>query len=291
MSGWYVQHAAFPRADALSEALWSPTAKRNWQGFLPRLAVQMSRYRHQGIGASDGAFAVDFAPEGGRNAALASGEAKVTLTNQVRYGTIRYTLDGSTPTAASPAYKTPLALHFGQTVQATAFTPEGQVLSGPSGYDFSESALRTRVSQELTACGNGALGLRAPLTADSPAKSPVYNIDIFNSCWIYPEIRRDGVTTISIDMARLARNYGLAGDAFKVITHPRQTPYGELVIYRDICEGAEEARIVLSNPATSPNTATVTANLPPLTGNHALCLMFTAPLDGPYYAIDKITLN
>jgi hexosaminidase len=75
------------------------------------------------------------------------------------------------------------------------------------------------------------------------------------------------------------------------MTHPRQTPYGELVVYRDTCEGAEEARIVLSNPANSPNTATVTAALPPVVGNHALCLMFTAPLDGPYYAIDKITLN
>ncbi len=291
LSGWYVQHAAFPRADALSETLWSPASKRDWKGFLARLSVQMARYRHQNFGAADSAFAVAFTPEGGRNAALAAGKAKVTLANQVDFGVVRYTLDGSAPTSRSPVYRQPLDLAFGQTVTAAAFSTDGLELAAPRRYDFSAAALRTTVSQEMTACGKSFLGLRAPLTSDSPAKAPAYNIDIFNACWMVPETRRDGITGISVDIARLARNYGLAGDAVKVITQPRSTPYGELVVHRDTCDGPEEARIALTNPATTPAQLTLKANLPAANGNHAQCLIFTAPLDGPYYAVGSVQLT
>ncbi|ESQ82519.1 hypothetical protein AEAC466_16775 [Asticcacaulis sp. AC466] len=291
MSGWYVQHAAFPRTDALAETLWSPKSTRNWKSFLTRLPVQMVRYRQQNIGASDAAFAVDFTTVDGRNVALASGKAKLALSNQVASGVIRYTLDGSEPTASSKVYNKPIDVTLGQTVIATAFTKDDLKLAGPDRYDFTAASLLTRTSQELTACGKGALGLRTPLTPDSPAKAPVYNIDIFDSCWMYPEVRRDGVTSVTIDIARLARNYGLANEASKVLTHPRNTPFGELVVYRDTCAGAEEARIPLTNPATTPNVTTLNATLPSVTGDHALCLIFTAPLDGPYYAIDTVRLN
>ena len=59
-SNWYLQHATFPRIDALSEAVWTPPSKMNWAGFLARLPAQMQRYKRQGIAAADVAFAVDF---------------------------------------------------------------------------------------------------------------------------------------------------------------------------------------------------------------------------------------
>ena len=291
MSGWYVQHAAFPRADALAEALWSPAGKRDWTGFLNRLSVQMVRYRQQSIGASDGAFAVDFAPAEGVDKALATGTAHLTLSNQAGYGVVRYTLDGSEPTAKSPVYAKPLDVKFGATVAASVYSPSGLLLAAPHRYVFSADSLLTRTSQGLTACGTGYLGLRAPLIVDSPITKPVYSLDTSNSCWIYPQTRRDGVISLTVDMARLARNYALAGDAVNVLTHTRVTPYGELVVYRDTCDGLEEARIPLANPAVSPNRATLTASLPAATGDHALCLLFTAPLDGPIYAIDTVKLN
>jgi hexosaminidase len=99
------------------------------------------------------------------------------------------------------------------------------------------------------------------------------------------------VVSLTVDYARLARNYGLANDAYKVRTQPRLTPYGELVIRRDGCDGPEEARVPLTDPATSPNTGKLTALLPAATGEHAMCLIFTAPIDGPYYAIGSVKLN
>ena len=184
-----------------------------------------------------------------------------------------------------------LTVTVGQTVQARAFTRDGLALAETDRYALTTDTLLTRVSQELQACGDGALGMRMPLTPDSPAKAPVYNVDIFNACWTYPAVRRDGVVSVTVDYARLARNYGLANEAFKVRLQPRQTPYGELVIHRDGCDGEVEARIPLTDPATSPKTGTLTANLPAVTGEHALCLIFTAPIDGPYYAIGSVKLN
>ncbi|MGH8091456.1 MAG: family 20 glycosylhydrolase, partial [Rudaea sp.] len=52
-----VEHAAFPRAAALAEVLWSPSSRRDWQGFLSRLPEQFGRYRAFGIAYADSVFA------------------------------------------------------------------------------------------------------------------------------------------------------------------------------------------------------------------------------------------
>jgi hexosaminidase len=39
-----VEYMIFPRADALSEVLWSPKSVRNWQNFQERLPYQLKRY-------------------------------------------------------------------------------------------------------------------------------------------------------------------------------------------------------------------------------------------------------
>ena len=52
-----VEHAAFPRAAALAEALWSPDSRRDWPGFLSRLPQQFARYRRFGIAYADSVFA------------------------------------------------------------------------------------------------------------------------------------------------------------------------------------------------------------------------------------------
>ena len=97
LSDWYLQHAAFPRVDALSESVWTQPSRMSWAGFLKRLPAQMQRYRRQAIAAADSAFAVDFEVVGGRNAAVENGGGAVMLVNQTAFGTIRYTLDGSEP--------------------------------------------------------------------------------------------------------------------------------------------------------------------------------------------------
>jgi hexosaminidase len=119
---------------------------------------------------------------------------------------------------------------------------------------------------------------------------PAYDIDIFHMCHVYPRARLTGIASVRVDIARLARNYGLANDQAKVKQYPAKTPFGELVVVEDGCQGAEVARIALTDPATTPNRRTLTAPLPSGDGVHDLCFMFTAPISGPFYAIDTVTL-
>ncbi|MDZ5645757.1 family 20 glycosylhydrolase [Nitrospirillum sp. BR 11828] len=291
MSPWHVTHAVYPRMDALAEGLWSPKDKRDWRGFLDRLPAQLARYRHLGVDAADSAFAVDFTVEGGANAALAAGTATVALSNQAGVGTIRYTTDGSTPTSASTRYEAPLHLTLPATLNAMVFSEAGQVLAAPRRYELTAEALRTRQSGELQACPQGEMGLRVPLTPDATTKGPVFNVNLFDACWVYPKARLDGVTTLTVNAARLARNYGLAHDAVKVRSHPATTPNGELVVHMDGCDGPAAATVPLPSPATAPQQFPLTAHLPATTGERDLCLMYTAPIQGPLYAIGSVSLR
>lgn len=289
LSPWYVQHAAFPRVAALAETVWTQPSSKTWAGFLERLPAQMQRYRRQGIAAADAAFAVDFQLADGRNAALRSGGGAVTLVNQTAFGNIHYTLDGSEPGPQAMLYEAPLDLELGTQVRAAAFSDDGLPLAEPRTYDLSADALRTRSSNQLRACGD--FGLRMPLTPNSPATSPVYDVDLFYSCYIYPDALLDTVTSLEVDIGRLARNYGLAHEKDKVKSYPSQTAFGELVVYSERCEtGAELARVALPEPAKSDNRQKLRIPLANPSGEQDLCFIFTAPTDGPLYAIDSVKL-
>jgi len=58
-----LEHAAFPRAAALAEALWSPPAVRRWDDFRARLPAQMQRYRRAQIAAAESEFAAPIAAD------------------------------------------------------------------------------------------------------------------------------------------------------------------------------------------------------------------------------------
>ena len=58
-----VEHAAFPRLDALAEALWSPKAARDWTGFTQRLAPEIGRQRAMGVHVADGGMSRAHAPQ------------------------------------------------------------------------------------------------------------------------------------------------------------------------------------------------------------------------------------
>jgi hexosaminidase len=291
LSEWYLQHAAFPRVDALSEAVWTAPARMSWSGFLERLAVQMQRYHRQSIAAADSAFAVDFEVAGGRNAAIRAGGGAVMLVNQAGFGAIHYTLDGSEPDLGTKLYKEPLRLTLGATIKAAAFTDAGLPLAEARTYQFSADTLLTRSSNQLQACPGDNLRLRLPLTPDSPATAPVYDVDLLQSCYVYPKAPLSGVAGLRFDIARLARNFGLANRKNQVKSYPARTRHGELVVYQDRCEsGPELARVALPDPATSQARQPLESAVASTVGEHDLCLMFTAPVKGPLYAIDAVKL-
>jgi hexosaminidase len=47
----------------------------------------------------------------------------------------------------------------------------------------------------------------------------------------------------------------------------------------------------LPDPAHNARNFTLNAALPAQQGEHALCLIYTAPIDGALYAIDQVSLT
>ncbi|CAM5445160.1 beta-N-acetylhexosaminidase [Rhodanobacter lindaniclasticus] len=284
----HVAHAAFPRLDALAEVAWSPQASRDWPGFLARLPAQLARYRAQGIGYADGAFAVDIATD--RNLALATGRATVTLANQAGFGAIHYTLDGSVPTPASPHYDAPFTVTLPATVRAASFVADGSALAAPRERVLDRAALRSLPGNTLPNCPGSDFRLRLQPMPDATSTEPVYAVNVFDSCQQFPATRMDGVAAIHVDAVRLPRNFALAHEQKLVVSRPHATPFGELVVHADRCDGPVLASMPLPDPAHSPRRFQLDAKLPARTGEHGLCLIYTAPIDGALYALERVSL-
>jgi hexosaminidase len=289
-----LQHLLFPRAAAIAELGWTPKDRRDFAGFLPRVDAQARRWRRAGVEVADSAFAVGFALAGTRGEALRGNRATVSLATQAPYGTIRYTTDGSVPTAASRAYAAPLTVQPGAQIRAAAFRPDGSATAEPRLFDTARSALLARTASEMVACPKGALGLRVPLTADATGNAPVFNVNLFDTCTVYPAAPLDVAGGFTVEVARLPRNYGLAHDYKAVREHYNVTPYGELVVTaRCTGKGAKPvvaATFALPDPRTAPQRYTFKGALPKGAGDSDLCFQFTSPLSDPFYAVERVQL-
>ena len=103
-----VEYMAYPRALALAEVVWSPKSAKDWESFRRRLLARLLgldrlnvKYRFPGV---------DEGLE--RNRVVEGDTVVVELRSAVPEAEIRYTLDGSHPTATSPRYTAPLRLRI-----------------------------------------------------------------------------------------------------------------------------------------------------------------------------------
>ncbi|HEY6641958.1 beta-N-acetylhexosaminidase [Povalibacter sp.] len=108
---------AFPRGAALAEIGWSPASQQRWASFVNRLVPQMRRYDKLGIRYSDALFRVAIIPRGGAS----SSRIGIELSRQASSGEIRYTLNGTEPTARSPVYMDLLEVKAPATIKAATF--------------------------------------------------------------------------------------------------------------------------------------------------------------------------
>ena len=285
----HVQHAVFPRIDALAEATWTPVARRRWSDFLTRMPAQIKRYEAADIAWADSAFAPTVSFDQAQ--ALASGKAQITLGNQAKFGTVHYTLDGGAPTATSPAFSALITAPLPVTLRMATFAADGQPLSAPRRQRIDVASLLSRGGGDLVNCPGSSFRLRVQPLPDVTSMQPVYTLPLFNSCQLYENAPLDGVARIHFELARVPRNYALAHEAKLVVSYPHTTPYGELLIKRDTCDGPLLGTLPLPDPASSPRRFTLDAPLAAASGKHTLCLIFTAPIDGPIYAFHRVFLQ
>jgi hexosaminidase len=284
----HVEHAAFPRVDALSEVTWSPVAARNWKDFLARLPAQLARYAAQNIGAAATAFEPEIKVDA--NAALKSGQALVTLGNQAEFGVIHYTKDGGTPDSHAAVYSAPFTVRLPTTIRAAVYTADGVQLAGEQTRVLDRASLLSRAGVTLPNCPGSDFRLRLQPTPDATSMTPVYAANVFDTCQLYPSAPLDGVTAMHVEAVRLERNFALAHDVKLVVSRPHSTPYGELVVHRDRCDGPVLASMPLPDPKTSERRFTLNATLAGQHGEHTLCLIYIAPTGGPLYALARVSL-
>ena len=284
-----VQWATFPRLAAFAEGAWSPKPARDFHLFLDRLEPQLVRWRREGVIAADSAFAVAYDVDGKISEAVKFGQARLALSNQTAHGSIRYTLDGSAPTAASPAYDKPLVVRTGTMIRAATFGMSGALLSTPRAFDTSVPALLSTGTTGLSAC-TGGIELRFGLTPDAPAFAPAFNSNIFDGCLVWRGAPLSAARSFTIQVARLPRNIGLAHDFTKVKDYYPATRFGELVVRATGCDGAPVAIFPLPDPAAAPNLLSFSGKLPEGASDGDLCMTFTALKSGPIYAVGNVQL-
>jgi hexosaminidase len=270
----------FPRAAALAEVGWSGT--RDWKSFLTRLVPQMARYKALDIAASPTVFKVEAkvspSPIG----------AMIDLDDQSGFGQIRYTLDGSTPSFASPLYTEALSLPLPQHLRAAAFE-NARELTDPTDVTIDAMSLRHRFSQELELCSK-AIGLN--LEDDVPLKGrrAIFFADIMNPCWIWRGADLSGITGIEAGVGQVPFNFEIGNDLSKIVLRPPATPSGELEVRLDSCDGPKIAILPLA-PALSNDAVTrLNGPLPVAGGTHDLCFVFTQKKLDPLWLLDWVQL-
>ena len=277
-----VEHMAFPRLSALAEVAWSPKAARDFNGFLQRLAPQMRRFERAGILAADSAFAVRFAlqPQG-------ADAATVKLSSQTGFGQIRYTTDGSVPTARSPRYAQPLSLPLPANVIANAFH-DGAPLAQPRTQRVDARVLRTRLAEQLPPCREKGLVLRLEDDEPREGERAVVPVDIGGPCWLWKQAPLDGIAALRADVVDLPYNFQFGGDSADAPPPAATDAQVALQVFGERCEGEP----IASAPVRPQDAAieTVEVALPPTSATRDLCLKFSGDPHRVLWAIDRVEL-
>jgi hexosaminidase len=121
----YAEYMVLPRMMALSEVLWSPREARDLASFRDRLPSELRRLDRLGYH-----YRIPDVVGLGTDRTVADDEVSLSLEVPVAGAVIRYTTDGTEPTASSPEYRGRLVVHptaAGVTVRARAFLPDGRM--------------------------------------------------------------------------------------------------------------------------------------------------------------------
>lgn len=138
----HVEYMLLPRLAALSETLWSDTTAKDWKRFESKLDRQYDRYAAKGWNYAESAFTPYIAEQRFNG----DGSLTVKLATELDGYPVRYTLDGTVPTADSDLYADSIIIKDPATLTAVTFRngkAVGCVLSVPQ---LLNRATRAKVS-------------------------------------------------------------------------------------------------------------------------------------------------
>ena len=113
----HLEYMMFPRALAVAEIGWTPQEKRDWQDFKPRVNAHIPVLQRMGLNP----FPLSNELEFDMVVDTLQKEIRVTMDAEKYPAEIRYTTDGSTPTASSPIYQEPIVVKDSAKIVAGIF--------------------------------------------------------------------------------------------------------------------------------------------------------------------------
>ncbi|WP_262914557.1 glycoside hydrolase family 20 protein [Pontibacter vulgaris] len=135
----HVEYMIMPRISALSEVLWIPAQKKNWEDFKIRMQQQYKRYDAMGVNYSRSAFNVRQQLQ----VDTLNRSVEVKFLTDAADEKIYYTLDGTEPTTASHLYTKPFVLKQSAVIKAASFA-DGKVVGKVSTKHFDAHKAFTR---------------------------------------------------------------------------------------------------------------------------------------------------
>ncbi len=281
-----LEHNLFPRLAAVAETGWTPASEKDWSDFRQRLPLQLHRYDLLGIRYAKTPFQVQAKAEDDR----AAGTATIRLSNPLDYE-LRYTTDGSEPSAASSLYDKPLDVGLPVELKAAAFFA-GQPLATPQAFRFDAASLLVRTDEQLAVCPDaGRLLLR--LEDDGPAdgERAIFNVTIFYPCWQWNGADLDGIGALKVRLGRIPYYFQLAHDEPHRTFEPATGDHGELLVNGGGCDGERLATVPLPAAPAADGFVEVTVDLPAGTaGRQDLCIRATGDTRPEMWVLDRATL-
>ncbi len=95
-----VEYMTWPRAFALSESLWSPKDKKNWDNFVPRMEAQLARLQAEKVNYAPSVYDPTIVPVKDKD-----GNMQLTFTTEIKGLDVYYTFDGTFPDNFAPKYQ------------------------------------------------------------------------------------------------------------------------------------------------------------------------------------------
>ncbi|WP_462458803.1 carbohydrate-binding protein, partial [Stenotrophomonas muris] len=157
----------------------------------------------------------------------------------------------------------------------------------------SAQSLLSRRSDELLSCV-GKKGLVLRLEDDGPREGnrAVFNVDIFQPCWRWPQAQLDGIGSVEVRAGRIPYYFQLAHDEPKRRFEKAKRAHGEMLVRRGDCSGKVLAEVPLPATPDADGFVTLRATLPKGSqGTGDLCINFTGDTRPAMWVLDEVTLG
>ncbi|MGC4048082.1 MAG: family 20 glycosylhydrolase [Armatimonas sp.] len=187
--GSYCDYFTLPRAAALAEVVWSPQNQQNFTDFQQRLRRQLVRYSDYGWN-----YRLPL-PE------ITQSGSQVSAVSPIEGGTVRYTVDGSVPTATSPELKGAITVEKFEDFKAITLALDGKRTS--LVFESVDSLAEYRqYGTKLGAWKPSTVGNQKPIPVDFDATGLVSSNGTYQVTFLYT----DGAERLDIDKIELFRN-------------------------------------------------------------------------------------